>query len=168
VLDILLINFITPSNHGFSNAIGRSYKIHPLSEPLCFPFDTPRSFPLLALCPLRPLVVEYTPPMSFIRPEIVLIKNSSSSKPRKTMDPDCAICSKPAIAQCECEAQGLDIAVRQAEQRMMSSVFNEIRCVSTTPLPRTPHSNDDRIANVSTDHGSVARHKIISFPTLAC
>jgi len=43
------------------------------------------------------------------------------------MDPDCAICSQPALAQCECEAKGLDIAVRQAEQRMMSSVFNDIR-----------------------------------------
>jgi len=43
------------------------------------------------------------------------------------MDPDCAICSKPALAQCECEANGLDIAVRQAEQRMMASVFNDIR-----------------------------------------
>lgn len=29
--------------------------------------------------------------------------------------------------QCECEAKGLDIAVRQAEHRMMTSVFNEIR-----------------------------------------
>lgn len=43
------------------------------------------------------------------------------------MDPDCAICSQPALAQCECEAKGLDIAVRQAEQRMMTSVFNDIR-----------------------------------------
>ncbi|KAH8820131.1 hypothetical protein F5884DRAFT_38608 [Xylogone sp. PMI_703] len=43
------------------------------------------------------------------------------------MDPDCAICSKPAAAQCDCEAKGLDIAVRQAEQRMMASVLNDIR-----------------------------------------
>ncbi|RFU30460.1 hypothetical protein B7463_g5856, partial [Scytalidium lignicola] len=43
------------------------------------------------------------------------------------MDPDCAICSKPAIAQCDCEAKGLDVAVRQAEQRMMNSVLNDIR-----------------------------------------
>jgi len=43
------------------------------------------------------------------------------------MDPDCAICSQPALAQCECEAKGLDLAVRQAEQRMMTSVFNDIR-----------------------------------------
>lgn len=43
------------------------------------------------------------------------------------MDPDCAICSQPALAQCECEAKGLDIAVRQAEQKMMTSVFNDIR-----------------------------------------
>ncbi|KAL2061859.1 hypothetical protein VTL71DRAFT_7237 [Oculimacula yallundae] len=43
------------------------------------------------------------------------------------MDPDCAICSQPALAQCECEAKGLDIAVRQAEMRMMGSIFNDIR-----------------------------------------
>jgi len=43
------------------------------------------------------------------------------------MDPDCAICSAPATLQCECEAKGLDIAVKQAEHRMMTGVFNEIR-----------------------------------------
>ncbi|TAQ91460.1 hypothetical protein B7494_g140 [Chlorociboria aeruginascens] len=46
---------------------------------------------------------------------------------RKMEDPDCAICSQPAIAQCECEAKGLTVAIRHAEQRMMTSVFNEIR-----------------------------------------
>ncbi len=43
------------------------------------------------------------------------------------MDPDCAICSQPALAQCDCEAKGLDLAVRQAEQRMMDSHFRQIR-----------------------------------------
>lgn len=43
------------------------------------------------------------------------------------MDPDCAICSQPALARCECESKGLDTAVRQAEQRMMASVFTDIR-----------------------------------------
>ncbi|KAG0649194.1 hypothetical protein D0Z07_4551 [Hyphodiscus hymeniophilus] len=43
------------------------------------------------------------------------------------MDPDCAICSQPALVRCECESKGLDTAVRQAEQRMMASVFTEIR-----------------------------------------
>jgi len=43
------------------------------------------------------------------------------------MDPDCAICGQPALACCECESKGLDTAVRQAEQRMMASVFTEIR-----------------------------------------
>ncbi|PMD23444.1 hypothetical protein NA56DRAFT_541008, partial [Hyaloscypha hepaticicola] len=57
----------------------------------------------------------------------MLIKHSRSKKPIKIMDPDCAICSQPALAQCECEAKGLDIAIRQAEQRMMNSVLNEIR-----------------------------------------
>ncbi|KAK2626331.1 hypothetical protein QTJ16_004593 [Diplocarpon rosae] len=57
----------------------------------------------------------------------MLIKHSRTKKQVKIMDPDCAICSQPALAQCECEAKGLDIAVRQAEQRMMTSVFSEIR-----------------------------------------
>jgi hypothetical protein len=65
--------------------------------------------------------------MPYLRPEIMLIKHSRSNKPVKIMDPDCAICSQPALAQCECEAKGLDIAVKQAEQRMMTSVFNDIR-----------------------------------------
>jgi len=43
------------------------------------------------------------------------------------MDPDCAICSSPANAQCDCEAKGLDIAVRQAESKMMTSYFSDIR-----------------------------------------
>jgi len=43
------------------------------------------------------------------------------------MDPDCAICSAPAASQCECEANALDKAVHQAEHKMMSSVFNDIR-----------------------------------------
>lgn len=43
------------------------------------------------------------------------------------MDPDCAICSQPALAQCDCEAKGLDLAVRQAEQRMMDTHFGQIR-----------------------------------------
>ena len=68
--------------------------------------------------------------MPYLRPEIMLIKHSRSQKPVKIMDPDCAICSQPALAQCECEAKGLDIAVRQAEQRMMTSVFNDIRYAS--------------------------------------
>lgn len=45
----------------------------------------------------------------------------------ETMDPDCAICSSPAIAQCDCEAKGLDTAVRQAETRMMTTFFSDIR-----------------------------------------
>lgn len=71
--------------------------------------------------------------MAYKRPEILLIKHgtrSPSTDPQtryQIMDPDCAICSQPALAQCECEAKGLDIAVRQAEQRMMTSVFNDIR-----------------------------------------
>ncbi|CAG8960734.1 hypothetical protein HYFRA_00002270 [Hymenoscyphus fraxineus] len=65
--------------------------------------------------------------MPYARPEIMLIKNTRFRRPLQIMDPDCAICSQPALAQCECEAKGLDIAVRQAEQRMMTQMFNDIR-----------------------------------------
>lgn len=70
-----------------------------------------------------------------LRPEVMLIKHSRTKKPVKIMDPDCAICSQPALAQCECEAKGLDIAVRQAEQRMMTSVFSDIRYVNVLEFP---------------------------------
>ena len=50
------------------------------------------------------------------------------------MDPDCAICSQPAVAQCDCEAKGLDVAVRQAEQRMMTSFFSQIRYLLFAPV----------------------------------
>jgi hypothetical protein len=43
------------------------------------------------------------------------------------MDPDCAICHAPAALACECEAKGLEVAVRQAESRMMQSIYNDIR-----------------------------------------
>ncbi|RYO85780.1 hypothetical protein DL766_008083 [Monosporascus sp. MC13-8B] len=43
------------------------------------------------------------------------------------MDPDCAICHAPANLACDCEAKGLEVAVRQAENRMMQSIYNDIR-----------------------------------------
>jgi hypothetical protein len=52
------------------------------------------------------------------------------------MDPDCAICSAPATLRCDCEAKGLEIAVKQAEQRMMTGVFNEIRYALPTCAAR--------------------------------
>ncbi|KAK0750967.1 hypothetical protein B0T18DRAFT_435496 [Schizothecium vesticola] len=51
-------------------------------------------------------------------------------KPKKSvvrMDPDCAICHAPATLACDCEAKGLEVAVRQAEARMMQSIYNDIR-----------------------------------------
>lgn len=51
----------------------------------------------------------------------------SGSKSIFRMDPDCAICHAPANMACECEAKGLDVAVKQAEDRMMRSIYNEIR-----------------------------------------
>lgn len=43
------------------------------------------------------------------------------------MDPDCAICHAPATAACDCEAKGLETAIRQAEARMMQSIYQDIR-----------------------------------------
>ncbi|OTB03352.1 hypothetical protein M426DRAFT_60579 [Hypoxylon sp. CI-4A] len=43
------------------------------------------------------------------------------------MDPDCAICHAPASLACDCEAKGLEIAIEQAETRMMQSMYNDIR-----------------------------------------
>ncbi|QSZ29976.1 hypothetical protein DSL72_004494 [Monilinia vaccinii-corymbosi] len=57
----------------------------------------------------------------------MLIKNARNNKNLKIMDPDCAICSQPATAKCDCEANGLTVAVRQAEQRMMTSIYTDIR-----------------------------------------
>ena len=57
-------------------------------------------------------------------------RSRSKSKQRKSvirMDPDCAICHAPATLQCDCEAKGLEIAVRQAETKMMASIYNDIR-----------------------------------------
>ncbi|KAF4459758.1 serine threonine phosphatase [Fusarium albosuccineum] len=51
----------------------------------------------------------------------------SVSKPVYRMDPDCAICHAPASMACDCEAKGLDVAIKQAEDRMMRSIYNEIR-----------------------------------------
>lgn len=44
-----------------------------------------------------------------------------------TMDPDCAICHAPATLACDCEAKGLETAIRQAEARVMQSVYNDVR-----------------------------------------
>ncbi|KAH8681138.1 hypothetical protein BX600DRAFT_13059 [Xylariales sp. PMI_506] len=43
------------------------------------------------------------------------------------MDPDCAICHAPASIRCDCEAKSLEIAVKQAEARVMQSLYDEIR-----------------------------------------
>ncbi|KAI5463465.1 hypothetical protein BGZ63DRAFT_353153 [Mariannaea sp. PMI_226] len=43
------------------------------------------------------------------------------------MDPDCAICHAPATMACDCEAKGLEVAIKQAEDRMMRSIYQDIR-----------------------------------------
>lgn len=66
---------------------------------------------------------------SFI-PAKVMYHREHTPRPRKAiirMDPDCAICHAPATLACDCEAKGLELAIRQAEARMMQSVYNDIR-----------------------------------------
>ncbi|KAH6877240.1 hypothetical protein B0T10DRAFT_188142 [Thelonectria olida] len=48
-------------------------------------------------------------------------------KPVIGMDPDCAICHAPATMACDCEAKGLEVAVKQAEDRMMGSIYQDVR-----------------------------------------
>jgi hypothetical protein len=43
------------------------------------------------------------------------------------IDPDCAVCHSPAPLACECEARGLETAVKQAEERMMARIYRDIR-----------------------------------------
>ncbi|CAG9997539.1 unnamed protein product, partial [Clonostachys byssicola] len=43
------------------------------------------------------------------------------------MDPDCAICGAPAEMACECEAKGLDVAMKQAEDKVMKDMYFQIR-----------------------------------------
>lgn len=45
------------------------------------------------------------------------------------MDPDCAVCHGPATLGCDCEAKGLEVAIKQAENRMMQAIYNDIRYV---------------------------------------
>jgi hypothetical protein len=123
-----------------------SLKIPFSSNPLLFPLSTTPLYPssrylTIVLLPsfkmrLRPRSHSYErrSPIT-LRPEITLTRHRHRRRRlRIRMDPDCAICSQPALARCECESKGLDTAVRQAEQRMMAGVFTEIRYVSL-PLP---------------------------------
>ena len=73
--------------------------------------------------------------------------NSKLRKGVIRMDPDCAICNAPASHACECEAKGLEVAVKQAENRMMQSIYNDIRSVLSSPPhgpPPAPLANSPR------------------------
>lgn len=41
--------------------------------------------------------------------------------------PNCAICNAPAYPECPCEADRMQIAVKQAEARIMEDRLSEIR-----------------------------------------
>lgn len=58
-------------------------------------------------------------------------KNAGRRRSVSKMDPDCAICRRPATVRCDCEAKGLEEAVRQAEVKLMSRVYEDIRYVNT-------------------------------------
>jgi len=86
------------------------------------------------------------------------------------MDPDCAVCSAPALAECGCEAKALDTAVRQAEQRMMATFFNDVRawvrnhaqdCVLNyfTVLSSRRHSNHSNHIATLSQHAAYYRQR---------
>ncbi|KAF4948625.1 hypothetical protein FGADI_9529 [Fusarium gaditjirri] len=53
--------------------------------------------------------------------------NGDKKKKIFRMDPDCAICGLPGSATCICEAKALDIALTQAESRMMGPLAQAVR-----------------------------------------
>lgn len=56
--------------------------------------------------------------------------HSVDIKPRKCiikMDPDCAVCQAPASMACNCEAKSLETAIDDAENKMMNSVYDDVR-----------------------------------------
>lgn len=115
-----------------------------------------------------------TSTMPYSRPTVILIRMHRSRRrsrscpairPASNMDPDCAICSAPATLQCECEANRLDIAVRQAEQRMMTGVFNEIRYALSIYNLRKASS---LIGSGHVDLGCAPMRKTTYSPTSPC
>ncbi|KAM5347582.1 hypothetical protein ACJ41O_007406 [Fusarium nematophilum] len=48
-------------------------------------------------------------------------------KNRYVLDPDCAICRAPVTMNCDCEAKGLNIALKNAEERIMQGTYQSIR-----------------------------------------
>lgn len=51
----------------------------------------------------------------------------SSRTPLIRMDPDCAICHSAANLRCDCEAKALETAINHAENKMMRSMYQDIR-----------------------------------------
>ncbi|RSL45374.1 hypothetical protein CEP54_014294 [Fusarium duplospermum] len=51
----------------------------------------------------------------------------SSGRPIFSADPDCAICMAPAAMECDCEAKGLDLAIRQQEHRIFEPIRKRVR-----------------------------------------
>lgn len=80
------------------------------------------------------------------------------------MDPDCAICHAPATMACDCEAKRLEVAVKQAEDRMMRSIYSDIRFASPLFLDSfRPTSLIDRTVALGFAH----MHRTISSNTSA-
>ncbi|KAK4666867.1 hypothetical protein QC763_304050 [Podospora pseudopauciseta] len=96
------------------------------ASPLCLPFSQTRTTwfcPSLSTQERSPRIdYNYNNNNNNTSPN-----TKSSRKGVIRMDPDCAICHAPASHACECEAKGLEVAVRQAEARMMQSIYNDIR-----------------------------------------
>ena len=79
------------------------------------------------------------------------------------MDPNCAICHNPASHSCDCEAKGLEQAIKEAEDRAMRPIYLEIRYVcSVGPTEETFTCLLEVMLTPAQDPGSVLTHKIIS------
>lgn len=58
------------------------------------------------------------------------------------MDPNCAVCDRPAEVECNCEAKQLESVIRVAQKTMMSAVLSNIRYVFLgifVVFPHTPY-----------------------------
>jgi hypothetical protein len=91
----------------------------------CLPLPLPMPLP----GPVRPRsALAFAPPNILPDPFAKMYRDyRSSRKAVIRMDPDCAICHAPASVACECEAKGLEYSIKQAEERMMKSIYSDIR-----------------------------------------
>lgn len=60
------------------------------------------------------------------RPSAPALKDDERPQPL-SMDPNCSICHLPFSSSCDCETKAMEVAFRQAENKVMKSVYRDIR-----------------------------------------